>query len=103
MTIRIRRLALLTGALALASAAPASAYMQLQLENTMISNYSVSGSAANDLPGPPPLAAQTPGPTPAMPKMLEVFQKGEAKDLPTAGHTAPRPSASPRLSAAPRR
>jgi hypothetical protein len=42
------------------------------------------------------MAAPTPGPTPATPKMLEVFQKGETMNVGQAPRTAPRLSAARR-------
>jgi hypothetical protein len=59
--IRLCGLALVTGTLALAAtAAPAAAYLELRLKNTMISSYSVRDPAVDELPTPP-MAAPQPG------------------------------------------
>lgn len=82
--LRLRGLALVTGALTLAAtAAPAAAYMQYQLKNAMVTSYSYNGSGANDLPEPPPMTAPAPGPTQAAtPKLGEYAVKGKVFHAP---------------------
>lgn len=94
---RIHGLAFAAGALALAaSSAPASAYLQFELQDTMISSYSIGSAATDDLPASPLTAPPTPRPDKALPKMLETFQKGKVKNCASCGRPAPRLSAAPR-------